>query len=122
MIDRTPTDDDPRPVASLLFVATVAHTIRHFLVPYATHFRALGWTVDAAAHGASGEPVLQAGFDHVYELPLSRSMADLASLVRGERAVSRLLQTGYDVVHVHTPIAGFITRYAAMRLPAERRP
>ena len=75
-----------------------------------------------AANGASGEPVLHAAFDHVYELPLSRSIVDLASLVRGERAISRLLGAGHDIVHVHTPIAAFITRYAARRLPAERRP
>lgn len=121
MIDGTPTDDQ-RPVASVLFVATVATTIAHFLVPYAAHFRGLGWRVDAAANGVGGEQALQAAFDHAYELPLSRSILDPVSLVRGERAISRLLEAGYDIVHVHTPIAALITRYAAMRLPAERRP
>jgi glycosyltransferase involved in cell wall biosynthesis len=121
MIDGAP-PDDTRPIASVLFVATVATTIAHFLAPYAAHFRALGWRVDAAANGVDGEPALQAEFDHAYELPLSRSMLDPVRLVRSERAISRLLEAGHDIVHVHTPIAAFITRFAASRLPAERRP
>jgi glycosyltransferase involved in cell wall biosynthesis len=121
MIDGAPTDDT-RPIASVLFVATVATTIAHFLAPYAAHFRALGWRVDAAANGVDGEPALQAAFDHAYELPLSRSMLDPLRLVRSERAISRLLEAGYDIVHVHTPIAAFLTRFAARRLSAERRP
>jgi glycosyltransferase involved in cell wall biosynthesis len=42
--------------------------------------------------------------------------------VRGERAVSKLLEARYDIVHVHTPIAAFLTRYVARRLPVELRP
>ncbi|MGO9179875.1 MAG: glycosyltransferase [Candidatus Limnocylindrales bacterium] len=122
MINRPPADGDARPVASLLFVATVAHTIWNFLEPYATHFRTLGWRVDAAANGVSDEPALHSAFDHVYEIPLSRSVLDPASLVGGARAISRLIEDDHDIIHVHTPIAAFITRYAARRLPAERRP
>jgi glycosyltransferase involved in cell wall biosynthesis len=122
MIHRTRAGDGERPLASLLFVATVVQTVRHFLAPYASHFRALGWRVDAAASGVSDDPALHAAFDHVYELPLSRSMLDPGSLVRGARDISRLVEAGYDIVHVHTPIAAFLTRYAARRLPAERRP
>jgi glycosyltransferase involved in cell wall biosynthesis len=121
MIDGTPTHD-ARPLAAVLFVATVAETIAHFLQPYAAHFRALGWRVDAAANGVDGEPALQAEFDHAFELPLSRTVLDPVRLVRGELAILKLLEAGYDIVHVHTPIAAFLTRFAARRLPAERRP
>jgi glycosyltransferase involved in cell wall biosynthesis len=111
----------PPTAVSLLFVATVAPTIR-FLVPYAAHFRALGWRVDAVASGAGDDQVLQESFDHVYELPLSRSIRDVTGIVRAGRAMSELLGAGLDIVHVHTPIAAFVTRVAVRRSPAERRP
>ena len=113
---------NPPPIGSLLIVATVAHTIRNFLLPYATHFRARGWRVDAAANGGGDDEVLKEAFDHVYELPLSRSILDVGGIVRAERAVAALLDTAPDIVHVHTPIAGFVTRVAVHRAPAERRP
>ena len=107
---------------SLLYVATVSWTVLSFLLPYAAHFRALGWRVDAAASGASSNAALRDAFDHVYELPLSRSILDVDGFVRGERAISKVLASGPDIVHVHTPIASFITRFAAARIPAGRRP
>ena len=111
------------PTASLLVVATVAPTIRQFLVPYAIHLRQLGWRVDAAANGAMGEPALQESFDTLYELPLSRSILDVRGMLRGYRAISAILdEVRPDIVHVHTPIAAFITRLAVRRMPAARRP
>jgi len=107
---------------SLLYVATVASTIRGFLSPYAAHFRSLGWRVDAAAGGDMDPAALRDEFDHVHELPLSRSILDLEGIMRSERAMSSLLEYRPDIVHVHTPIAGFVTRVAVRREPAERRP
>jgi glycosyltransferase involved in cell wall biosynthesis len=114
----------PAPSApSLLVVATIAPTIRQFLVPYAIHLRKLGWRVDAAANGAVGEPILQDAFDSLYELPLSRSILDLRGMLRGYRAVSAILDEARPaIVHVHTPIAAFVTRLAVRRIPAARRP
>lgn len=113
---------EPAP-RSLLFVATVASTIGHFLVPIATHLRARGSRVEAAASGATTEPRLAGAFDAVHDLPISRSILDLPGLVRGVRAIARELDaTRPDIVHVHTPIASFLTRYAIRRMPLERRP
>lgn len=119
-----PSDATPAPpAASLLVVATVAPTIRQFLVPYAIHLRKLGWRVDAAANGAQGDAVLQEAFDTLYELPLSRSILDARGMLRGYRAVSAILdEVRPDIVHVHTPIAAFVTRLAVRRMPAARRP
>jgi glycosyltransferase involved in cell wall biosynthesis len=108
--------------ASMLMLSTVSGTIAGFLLPYAVHFRALGWRVDAAANGAGSNPALAAAFDHVFEVPLSRSILDIIGIVRSVRAISALLGTGPDIVHVHTPIAAFLTRLAARRMPRDRRP
>ncbi len=106
---------------SLLYVATISHTIRRFLLPYAAHFRAIGWRVAAAANGATSDPVLREAFDAVHEVPLSRSLLDVRGLIRGERAIEGIAG-GHDIVHVHTPIASFITRLAVSRGAIPVRP
>jgi glycosyltransferase involved in cell wall biosynthesis len=103
-------------------VATIAGTIRSFLTPYATHFRSRGWHVEAAANGATTDRSLPDSFDRVHELPLSRSLKDVRGLVLTYRALQRILEDPPDIVHVHTPIAGFLTRLVVRRMPAERRP
>ena len=111
------------PSPSLLIVSTVASTIRAFLLPYATRFRASDWRVDAMANGATTDPALVEAFDRCHEMPLSRSIRDLSGIVDATRAVrARLLADAYDIVHVHTPIASFVVRAAARTVPAERRP
>jgi glycosyltransferase involved in cell wall biosynthesis len=123
MTDRNGTDDaEPTTKPSLLMVATIAPTIRGFLTPYATHFRTLGWRVEAAASGATADPELHASFDAVHDIPLSRSILDLGGMWRSLRAIGRIVAAGYDIVHVHTPIAAFVTRAAIRRLPRARRP
>jgi glycosyltransferase involved in cell wall biosynthesis len=111
-----------QPGVSLLYLATVATTIRLFILPYAAHFRALGWRVDVAARGASAERELREAFDNVYDLPLSRSVRDIRGLTLGARAISQVLASQPDIVHVHTPIAAFMTRLAVRGMPRERRP
>lgn len=108
---------------SLLHVATVPAPLRNFLIPYAAHFRALGWRVDAAAHGCTSvEPIAKA-FDGVYELPFSRSVLHVRSLIESESAVRNLIYSiSPDIIHLHTPIASFVTRLAVRRMPAKRRP
>lgn len=107
---------------SLLIVATVSSTVAAFLAPYADHFRSRGWRVDVAANGATSDPRLLASFDHAHELPLSRSLRDVRGLERARRAMQRVLEIPPDIVHVHTPIASFMTRYVVGRMPVERRP
>jgi len=63
-------------VPRLLYVTTTPAIIRNFLVPYAAHFRGLGWEVHAAARGATDVPAIVDGFDGVHELPLSLSLRD----------------------------------------------
>ncbi len=110
------------PAVRLLYVATVSATLRHFLAPYALHLRAAGWRVDAAANGATEDAVLRAAVDEVYELPLSRSLLGVRGMLATVRALTNLLASQPDIIHVHTPIASFITRLAVRRLPADARP
>jgi len=93
-----------------------------FHVPFVAHFRRLGWRVDGAARGISTDTQLVGVFDHTFELPFSRSIRDLRAQVAGATTLAAILERGYDIVHAHTPIAGFITRALVHRLPCRIRP
>lgn len=105
-----------------LFVTTVDITLEAFLTPFADHLREQGWEVDALANGASSNTRIASHFDRRFEATWRRSPAHPGNLA-ATRQVRRLLLDGtYDLVHVHTPVAAFLTRRAARSLPASSRP
>jgi glycosyltransferase involved in cell wall biosynthesis len=94
----------------LLIVATMARTIEGFLLPFAEHFRRLGWRVDAAAAGATRSRSCREAFDSVFEVAWSRNPLRVDRVLRSFWSLRSLMSSGYDLVHVHTPVAGFVTR------------
>lgn len=101
----------------LLIVTTVPTTLRAFLLPYADHFRGLGWRVDALANGAADCGVCRQHFDHVWDATWSRAPLSFQNLAAAPRQLRTLIaRERYDIVHVHTPVAGFVTRWALRRL------
>jgi len=114
---------DAVPGHSALFVTTVPITLDAFLVPFAQRFRAKGWRVDALSNGASEYPRIAGSFDSLFDVGWSRNPLDPRNLIGSARTVRRVVREGhYDVVHVHTPIAAFVTRYALKSLSAKERP
>lgn len=108
---------------SALFVTTVPITLEAFLAPFARHFRALGWRIDALANGATGNPHIADAFDTRFDVAWSRNPLDPRNLVGSAARVRSIVRDGgYDIVHVHTPIAAFVTRYALRSLPRSTRP
>lgn len=106
---------------SALFVTTVPVTLELFLAPLARHFRAVGWRVDALANGAARGPELADAFDARYDAAWTRNPLAPSNLIGTAGRVRRLVETNrYDIVHVHTPIAAFVTRFALRSL--RRRP
>ncbi len=105
---------------SLLIGTTVPQTISAFLLPFVGHFRAEGWRVDGMANGISDCLDCTDAFDRVWEVDWSRNPLDPRNMVVGPRAIRQILAQGhYDIVHIHTPVAGFVTRYA-LRGPRRR--
>ncbi|PTQ90037.1 glycosyltransferase [Agitococcus lubricus] len=97
----------------LIIITSIATTIRAFLLPYARHYRKLGWQVDAAAQSLSANQELQQEFDVCHELPLTRNPRNISALMQSPAAIRQLVVAGnYDLVHVHTPIAAFLVRFA----------
>jgi glycosyltransferase involved in cell wall biosynthesis len=96
----------------LLYVTTAPITLRSFLLPYARHFRAQGWRVDAATGGEGIGNEERDAFDAVHPLPISRRLLE-TRFVATVRELQRVVRAGrYDLVHVHTPIAAWVTRFA----------
>jgi glycosyltransferase involved in cell wall biosynthesis len=107
--------DPPR----LLVVTTVPSTLA-FLTPYADHFRAAGWHVDAAT-GAGEASRWAPHYDRMLRVSWSRRAADPSNALYAGAQLRRLVAGGgYDIVHTHTPIASFVARAALSTLP--RRP
>lgn len=102
---------------SLLFVTTVPATLRGFLVPIARHFRLQGWHVDALTSNQSTEYFHLHSFDHTHAVKWSRNPLDVSHLPKTIHDIRKAVQSErYDIVHVHTPVAAFITRYALRKL------
>jgi glycosyltransferase involved in cell wall biosynthesis len=104
-------------VTRLLIATTYPLTIQTFLLPYASHFRRLGWEVDAMACGDMEQ--IRDAFNAVHAVEWSRKLSDPRTLLAAPRAVRRLVERKrYDIVHVHTPVASFATRFALRGLRA----
>jgi glycosyltransferase involved in cell wall biosynthesis len=99
----------------LLVVATVSETIRGFLLPWATHYRAMGWQVDALALGISDCSDCIETFDRVWDIQWSRNPLSPLNFVAAPQRLREIAQE-YDLVHVHTPVAAFVTRFALRSL------
>jgi len=101
----------------LLIATTVPVTLGGFLAPIAAHFRGAGWRVDAMANGVSSSEECVQGFDHVWEMPWSRNPLHPRNLLTTPAHVREIVaRERYDIVHVHTPVAAFVTRMALRHL------
>ncbi|MDR1471769.1 MAG: glycosyltransferase [Synergistaceae bacterium] len=115
--------ENKRERPKLLIAATIPATISAFLIPYADHFRGLGWRVDAMARGAAKSEPLEGHFDSLIDAEWSRNPLDLNNIAKNNRRIRELSAArGYDIVHVHTPVASFVTRLALRKLRLSGRP
>jgi glycosyltransferase involved in cell wall biosynthesis len=108
---------------SALFITTVPITLEAFLIPFAEHFRAQGWRVDALSNGATQHGPIYSTFDNRYDITWNRNPLSPSELFDTWARVRRVVVEGeYDVVHVHTPIAAFMSRYALRSLQGAGKP
>ncbi|MBR8839657.1 MAG: glycosyltransferase [Stigonema ocellatum SAG 48.90 = DSM 106950] len=107
----------------LLEISTLSITLRGFLLPFAYHFRDQGWQVDGMACGISSCTYCMSAFDRVWEVEWSRNPLDPRNLLTAPRIIQDVIEQGeYDIVHVHTPVAAFVTRYALKNWRKQPRP
>lgn len=107
----------------VLFVTTVSGTLRAFLLPFAEHFRSQGWVVDGMAQGITDCSICRNSFDRVWEVNWSRNPLEFNNFIETPKRVKEIvLKEQYDIVHVHTPVAAFITRLALKKARKKGRP
>ena len=98
---------------SILFVATIPGTLSGFLLPFVRHFRTLGYRVDGMAQSISECTKCVPEFDRVWDIEWSRNPLDPKNLLVAAPRIREIVTTeSYDLIHVHTPVAAFVTRYA----------
>lgn len=93
------------------------------MLPFARHFKSLGWRIDVLTRAATRRPGIAASFDTLYDVTWSRNPFALADHFDTWNRVRRIVvEGGYQVVHAHTPVAAFITRFALRSMHPESRP
>lgn len=101
----------------IIFITTVHAAHRAFLLPFARYFRMKNWRVDAMAAGITSCSECKTDYDRVYEIEWSRNPLDPDNFTRAVSRVRKAIEEGaYNLVHVHTPVAAFVTRYALRNL------
>lgn len=79
----------------------------------------MGWTIDATAAEISSIDECVETFDRVWGIKWSRNPLDIINIFGAPKTIRAIVKReDYDIVHVHTPIAAFVTRWA---LRKERR-
>ncbi|HWQ52172.1 MAG TPA: glycosyltransferase [Bryobacteraceae bacterium] len=105
----------------LLFATTIAASLEGFLADLALHFRAKGWRVDAMASGVSSSEKCRDAFDAVWEVNWSRNPLSPNNLLQAPAQVRNAVErVRFDLVHVHTPNAAFVLRFALRNLRKAR--
>ena len=107
----------------LLIVTTVSGFIHGFLLPFVHHFKSLGWQVDCMAQELSADPECVSACDRVWDIEWSRNPLDPRNLIFAVPRIQEIIVLGnYDLVHVHSPIAAFVTRYAINQSKIKQKP
>ncbi len=101
----------------LLIVTNVPSMMREFLLPYAKHFKKLGWQVDAmmkeASTAADACAECQDIFTNIWHVAWSRSPLSPSNFLQAPKTVQDAVRKeNYDIIHVHSPVAAFVTRLA----------
>ena len=106
----------------ILIATTVPITLKSFLLPYADNLRRLGWKVDCLSREVSLDEECAMHFDDCHDIDWSRNPFSVSNLAALRGCVKRIREIvskeRYDIVHVHTPVAAFITRFALRNVKA----
>ena len=99
---------------SILFVTTISRTVQAFLLPHIRYFLDRGYRVGVAANtdAESLQQLTEMGVA-VHHVPFSRKVLCRENWAAFKRI--KKVSNGYAILHLHTPIAAFLTRMAASK-------
>ena len=97
----------------ILYVTTVSSTINAFLVPHIKHLINQGYKVDIATNITDDiDEDLKNLEVEVFKVDFQRTPISIKNS-KAYKQIKEIQKKGkYDIVHVHTPVASFVTRYA----------
>ncbi|MFJ8526933.1 glycosyltransferase [Bacillus sp. NPDC094106] len=101
----------------VLIVTTISTTVTAFLIPHIKLLENMGFQVEIATKIIGDERKFRSilkGYE-VYNLPFSRSVKSLENVKAYKQMKKLISETDYNFIHVHTPIASFLTRLASKK-------
>lgn len=97
----------------ILYVTTVSSTINAFLVPHIKYLINQGYKVDIATNITDNiDEDLKKMDVEVFEVDFQRTPISMKNSKACKQIKKIQEKRKYDIVHVHTPVASFVTRYA----------
>lgn len=95
----------------ILYITTLSRTINAFLVPHIQMLRSQGYIVDCACSidNEIDNNLINDGV-RVFDIPFTRNPLHPGNLKAFKRLVQIQKEYDYDIVHVHTPVAGVYGR------------
>ena len=99
----------------VLQLCAVDFTVAKFLVPLVRDLEARGCEVTVACTPGEEWASLEAMGLRLLPLPISRSLNIFAHRRSARRLHAHLRRESFDVVHVHTPVASLVGRWAAAK-------
>lgn len=101
----------------ILYVTTISNTVNGFLIPHIKFLIKQGNQVDVACNIVRevSPELIQLGC-RVYNIEFQRSPIKTANYHAYRKIKKLVLEQRYDLVHVHTPVASFLTRLACRKI------
>lgn len=93
----------------ILYCASVDYHFKAFHLPYMQWFQEQGWEVHVAAKGNISLPYCNIK----YNIPIERSPFKKENIKAYKELKNIINENNYDIIHVHTPLAGVLARIAA---------
>lgn len=94
-------------------LCAVDFTLKNFLLPLVDGMRAQGWDViSVCSYGTYVENLAKEGYN-IIPVTISRSMNPLKHVFSVLALVRLFRRERFDIVHVHTPVAALVGRFAA---------
>ena len=93
----------------ILFCATVDYHFKAFHLPTMQWFQEQGWEVHVAAKGDLELPYCNVK----HNIPIERSPLRLKNIKAYKELKRVVMENNFDIIHVHTPVAGVLARLAA---------
>ncbi|MBP2241866.1 glycosyltransferase involved in cell wall biosynthesis [Cytobacillus eiseniae] len=101
----------------ILCVTTISSTVNAFLIPHIRSLLASGNEVGVACNLIKDvDPEIRRLGCSVHEIEFQRSPIKMENIRAYKRIKKIVLEEGYEIIHVHTPVASFLTRLACRRL------